>query len=187
MKHCSEYEKKLESLKSVKVSKGKSAAVFTLKAKILGDKKSKQEAVVIEDPINKELLFDADKIQESSLSYVKNLLKNREPKDDYKTDIEIVNIMHKIRMEEEVDNAEQFTIDDFSNLLKKLQKDNKMKYKFILKSGLSYHKCLYKLFKMVWESESKPAQWEQTVAHQLYKGVGVKSSLSNYRFIHTKD
>ena len=40
---------------------------------------------------------------------------------------------------------------------------------------------------MVWESESKPAQWEQTVAHQLYKGVGVKSSLSNYRFIHTKD
>ena len=90
-------------------------------------------------------------------------------------------------MEEEVDNGEPFTIDDFSNLLKKLQKDNKMKYKFILKSGLSYQKCLYKLFKMVWESKFKPAQWEQTVAHQLFKGVGVKSSLSNYRFIHTKD
>ena len=61
-------------------------------------------------------------IQESSLSYVKNLLKNREPKDDYKTDVEIVNIMDKIRMEEEVVNDEQFTIDDFNNLLKKLRR-----------------------------------------------------------------
>ena len=186
-KQRSEYENKLVNLKSVKSNKGKSAAVFSLKAKILGSKKSEQEAVVIEDPVNKELLFETDKIQESSLNYVKNLLKNREPKDDYKTDIEIINIMHEMRMKEELDNDEQFTLDDFSNLLKKLQKDNKMKYKFILKSGLSYQKCLYKLFKMVWESESKPTQWEQTVAHQLFKGAGKKSNLSNYRFIHTKD
>ena len=186
-KQRSEYEKKLVNLKSVKSNKGKSAAVFSLKAKILGSKRSEQEAVVIEDPVNKELLFETDKIQESSLNYVKNLLKNREPKDDYKTDIEIINIMHEVRMKEELDNDEQFTLDDFSNLLKKLQKDNKMKYKFILKSGLSYQKCLYKLFKMVWESESKPTQWEQTVAHQLFKGAGKKSNLSNYRFIHTKD
>jgi hypothetical protein len=47
--------------------------------------------------------------------------------------------------------------------------------------------CLFKLFKMIWDCESKPIQWEKTLAHQLYKGVGVKSNLSHYRFIHTKD
>ena len=39
----------------------------------------------------------------------------------------------------------------------------------------------------MWDSEIKPAQWESTIAHQLYKGVGPKSKLSNYRFIHIKD
>ena len=67
-KQRSEYENKLESLKSVNDIKRKSAAVFTLKANFLGDNKSKQEAVVIEDPINKELLFDAGKIQEFPLT-----------------------------------------------------------------------------------------------------------------------
>ena len=33
----------------------------------------------------------------------------------------------------------------------------------------------------------KPTQWDNTVAHQLYKGKEVKSKLSNQRFIHTKD
>ena len=111
----------------------------------------------------------------------------REPKDDYKTDILTLKILHEVRMAEEVKDDENLTPDDFSNLLKQLNKNNKMKYKFTLKSGLSYQKCLFKLFKMVWESEKKPVQWEQTVAHQLYKGAGVKSSLSNYRFIHTKN
>ena len=182
-----EYEKKLIALKTLKTTKGKSAAVFNLKAKILGGKKDKQEAVVIEDPNTKELLFEPDKIKETSLNYLKDLLKNREPKDDYKNDIEIINIMHQVRMEEKIDEDEKFTEKDFGDLLKHLQKNNKSKYKFILKSGFSYQKCLYKLFKMVWENETKPRQWDNTVAHQLYKGVGVKSNLSHYRFIHTKN
>jgi hypothetical protein len=150
-----EYEKKLIALKTLKTTKGKSAAVFNLKAKILGGKKDKQEAVVIEDPNTKELLFEPDKIKETSLNYLKDLLKNREPKDDYKNDIEIINIMHQVRMEEKIDEDEKFTEKDFGDLLKHLQKNNKSKYKFILKSGFSYQKCLYKLFKMVWENKKE--------------------------------
>ena len=40
---------------------------------------------------------------------------------------------------------------------------------------------------MTWDSETKPSVWENTIAHQLYKGKGEKSQLSNHRFIHTKD
>ena len=46
-KQRSEYEKKIESLKSVKDIKGKSAAVFTLKANILGDNKSNQQRTIV--------------------------------------------------------------------------------------------------------------------------------------------
>ena len=128
-----EYEKKLENLKSVKENKGKSAAVFCLKAKILGGKKAEQEAVVIENPVDKEILFDAERIKEASLSYLKNLLKNREPKDDYKRDILTLKILHEVRMAEEVKDDENLTPDDFSNLLKQLNKNNKNKYNCILK------------------------------------------------------
>ena len=38
----------------------------------------------------------------------------------------------------------------------------------------------------MWDSELKPPQWENTIAHQLYKGKNEMSKLSNYRFIHTK-
>ena len=127
-----DYERKLATLKDLKNTKGKSAAVFNLKAKVLGGKKANQEAVVIKDPITKELVFEAEKIQETSLNYLKNLLTNKEPKDDYKKDLKVINIMHEVRMEENVKDDEQFTNEDCGNLLKHLHKNNKSKYKFIL-------------------------------------------------------
>ena len=183
----SDYEKKLSNLNMIKNTKGKSAAVFNLKAKVLGEKKVKQEAVVMKNPVTGNLMYEAEEIKEASLQYVKTLLENREPKDEYKTDLKVINMMHFIRMNEDIEDDEEFSHEDFSDLLKHLQKKNKSKYKFILKSGLDYQKCLYKLFKMIWESESKPTQWECTIAHQLFKSKGLKSDLSNYRFIHTKD
>ena len=58
-----EYEKKLENLKLLKNSKGKSAAVYGLKTKILGDKKVRQEAIAIEDPDTNNLVFDVEEIK----------------------------------------------------------------------------------------------------------------------------
>ena len=39
----------------------------------------------------------------------------------------------------------------------------------------------------MWDKEEKLSKWEETTAHQLFKGKGRKSDLSNYRFIHTKE
>jgi hypothetical protein len=142
---------------------------------------------VIENPDTGKFLYEANEIKEASISYIKSLLTNREPKDEYKNDIKVINILHLVRMEDVIENDEDFNHVDYSDLLKSLQKKNKEKYKFILKCGLVYQQCLYKLFKMVWDLEEKPTQWESTIAHQLFKGKGLKSCLSNYRFIHTKD
>ena len=168
--------------------KGKCAAVFSLKAKILGEKKEKQEAVVIEDPDTEELLFDAESIKAASLKYLKDLLTNRDPREGYENDLKVIKILHNKRMAEQNDeNNEELTKDDFKNMLKMLEKKNKTKYKFILNGGKSYQSCMFKLFKITWKTEKKPTQWNNTIAHQLYKSKGVKSKLSTYRFIHTKD
>ena len=182
----SEYEKKLENLKTLQNTKGRSAAIFNLKAKVIGEKKVQQEATSIEDPITGEIIFDTNQIKATSLNYLKNLLKNREPKEEYKNDMKVINILHEERTKEDVEEVNDLTHDDFSRLMKHLEKNNKSKYKFILKAGESFKKCLFKLFKITWETETKPQQWENTIAHQLFKGVGEKSKLSNHRFIHTK-
>ena len=182
-----EYEKKLKDLNTLKNTKGISAAVFNLKSKVLGEKKTKQEAVVIDNPVTGLPMFKAEEIKEASINYLKNLLENREPKEEYNSDIKVLNIIHERRMQEDHLDDDEFNHDDFSELLKILQKKNKSKYKFILKSGVDYQKCLFKLFSMVWDTEQKPRQWEFTIAHQLFKGSGLKSALANYRFIHTKD
>ena len=183
-----EYERKLVELKSLKESKGGSAATFRLRAKILGEKKEKQESVVVEDPSTEEIIFEAKKIKSTSLNYLKNLLTNREPKEDYENDIKVIRMLHKKRMKEKNDIVEEkLSQEDFDSLIKILKKKSKSKYKFILFGGKSYHKCLIQLFNLIWYNETKPSQWENTIAHQLYKGKGVKSKLSNYRFIHTKN
>ena len=182
-----EYEKKLKALNTLKRTKGKSAAIFDLKDKILGEKKVQQEAVVMENPENEELIFDAEKIKSVSLNYLTNLLKNREPKEEYEKELQVINILHEKRMVEDKEDEDTFSHNDFQELLKNLGKKNKAKYKYILEGGQSFHGCLFRLFKIIWEKERKPSNWENTVAHQLFKGKGKMSKLSNYRFIHTKE
>ena len=133
------------------------------------------------------MLFDADKIKSASIDYLKDLLQNREPKKEYENDLNVVKFIHEHRMSEQVQDDDTFTDEDFGQLLKKLNKKNKNKYKFILKAGTCFLRCLFRLFKLVWEKEQKPVAWENTVAHQLFKGKGKISRLSNYRFIHTKE
>ena len=70
----------------MKVTKGKSAALFDLQAKVLWDKKAQHVAVMIEHPVTEEMLFDADKIKSASIDYLKDLFQNSEPKKEYEND-----------------------------------------------------------------------------------------------------
>ena len=150
----------------MKSIKGNQAALFKLKAKIVGEKRPSQEAVSMVDPDNKELLFEPERIKEASVKYLTNLLTNRNPSEGYEMDIKVKEIIHNVRMNEEIEDDESFSEDDFKNLMKILKLKNKEKYQFILKSGTDYLRVLYSLFKKIWDNETKPKQWEKTVAHQ---------------------
>ena len=182
-----DYERKLKSLNSLKNEKGKSAAVFKLKEKIVGSKKVAQEQVSMKDPVSGELIVENDKLREASVKYVSNLLTNRSPLEDFKEELEIMESLHDLRMKEDINDESSISDEDYCVFLKQIAKKNKDKYQFILKAGKLYHDALLALYRKVWETESKPSKWKNTTCIQLYKGKGRKDDFNSQRFIHMKE
>ena len=70
---------------------------------------------------------------------------------------------------EDKENDVKFSKTMFENTLRILKKKNGSKYDFVLKAGPSLHSALFKLYETVWEKESKPDKWRDTLVIQLYK------------------
>ena len=77
------YEKEIEGLKMVMKNKGRSAAIYKLKEKVLGPKENKAEAMGIEDPETGQLITEPGAINETTLNYCLDLLTDRQPKPEY--------------------------------------------------------------------------------------------------------
>ena len=81
------FEKELKDIREMRKSKGKAAAVFNLKEKIVGSKSVGTEAVVIVDPNTKKEVYSPNEIKRVALEYCSKLLTNRQPKDGFEEDI----------------------------------------------------------------------------------------------------
>ena len=135
-KQRKEYENKLEHLKNIKKEKGKSAAIFKLKEKVIGSKKEGMESVSMKDPVTGSMICDPEQLKKASTEYLSKLLTNRDPKDGYQRGFETLRLLHDLRMSEELENEEKLTYQDFENMLKKMKKKKAGKYKFILNACL---------------------------------------------------
>ena len=178
-------EKEIAKLKEIKSKKGKSAVVFKLKENVLGSKKAQQEPAVVKDPATEKLVTDVEEIKRISLEYCVDLLTNRKPSHGYEELIEKKKEIHEERMNEVIEDDEEFSEAHFDECLKILKQRNNKKYDFILKAGNGFRKSLLALFRYIWTTEDKPEQWRRTTLIQLHK-KGCKDDLSNYRNIHTK-
>ena len=150
----------LESLSNLRESKGKTAALFQLKNKVVGSRKASQEPTTIIDPDSGAVVFTPNKIKETILKYCKNLLTNRMPHKDYEEDIEIKRVLHKKRMDEKVENdISSITVQIFNKSMEEVWKEKKTKYQFILNAGNSLKNALFHLYRTVWEEEVIPQGW----------------------------
>jgi hypothetical protein len=156
------FEKESTALKDLKLKKGKSASIFDLKNKIVGKKKMEQEATVLKDPTNNQEVTDPEEIKKVSLNYCTWLLKNREPKDKFKEDVDLKRKIHEKRMNEFLKDDIVFSEEMFQKSLKDLKQKKSNKYNFILKSGKSHKIALFRLFETVWNYENEPEQWRDT-------------------------
>ena len=154
------FEKELKDIKELKHYKGKSAAIFNVKEKIVGPKASAQEATILTDPKTGAEVSTPDDIKRVSLQYCRDLLTNREPKEEYIEDMLIKEIVHCARMSETIENyIDELSIDRFNETFKKLTKRPGSKYDFIVKGGQALKAALYKLCQVVWRTEVQPDRW----------------------------
>ena len=182
------YEKEVNNLKEVKRAKGKSAAIFKLRDKILGTKKSPQEQVVIKDPTTQAYVYTPEEIKEATLKYCVNLLTKGEPKAEYKDIVEQKKTLHFERMKETIENDyDTLPAELFYKVLESLARKPGNKYQFIVKSGYSYKRALLNLFQIIWETEHIPEAWYDSTLIQISKGKSNISDLDSFRFIHDKN
>ena len=139
-------EKELKHLKSLAKCKGKTAAIFNLKDKVIGNKKSDQEATTMKHPVTHEVLSRRSDIKKAALAYCVDLLDNRKPKAGYEDEVLIKDLIHETRMKEHIEDDIEFSRKIFNNSLNILRKKNKDKYKFILQGGNDLKLALFKLF-----------------------------------------
>ena len=187
-KQREQFEKELKTITDVKARKGKSAAIFVTKERIVGPKSAAQEATVLTDPKSGAEVSTPSDIKCVSLDYCKALLTNRKPKEEFKEDLFMKDLIHNIRMTESIeDDIQELTVKIFNSTYEKLLKKPGSKYDFIMKGGQALKAALFKLYQVVWTTETLPDRWEKSTLVQLYKGQGLRSVLDNMRHIHIKD
>ena len=124
-----QHEKDIRSLEHLRNTKGKAASIFALKDKVLGKKKGQQEQVFITNPITGEDVYNPEQIKSVSLSYLTNLLKTKEPKDEYVNIIAMKKTLHYERMLEQVpDDLEELSLESFLKALELIRKKPGNKY-----------------------------------------------------------
>ena len=182
------FEKDMEALEFIKQSKGKSASIFALKDKVIGRKKTQQEQIVIIDPATGEEVYEPEKIKSVSLSYLSNLLKTKEPNDEYADIIARKKALHYERMLEQIPNdLEEMPLESFFKTLENIQKKPGNKYEFITKSGASLKAALLNVFQIIWKYEKVPESWQESIVTQIQKGKIPSNELSNMRHIHSRN
>ena len=142
------------------------------------------------DPHTNQLVSSAEDIKCVSLNDCTNLLTNRPPKNEYKEDLEMKNLLHDAHMQEVIeDDIENLSWEQFWRTILSLKEKKSSKYEFLLKGGHSVLVAIFHLCKAVWSTEHIPTSWHKSSLIQLFKGKGKgeRSILDNYRHIHLKD
>ena len=85
----------MRCLEEIQSNKGKSSAVFNLRDKVLGKKKGTQEQVAVINPETGQYVYTAKEIKQVSLNYCVNLLRKKEPPDEFKDIVANNLLLHK--------------------------------------------------------------------------------------------
>ena len=157
-----------------------------LEKAIAGPKKAGQEASSIKDPITGELHVEKNAIKEITLAYCVNNLKGNKPDESVKEVVEKRKLEQLTKMEEEDYNLE-VDLDEFNDVLAKFKTKQTKIYDFLIKSGLSFQKAIFKVCKRIIDKEKIPESFKKTTLIMIWKMKGPMNILKNNRFLHMKE
>ena len=142
----------IKNLQNLKNEKGSSKAIFKLRESIVGPKKSELVPTVIRNPDTGKEETNPEKIKDVSVKFVRNLLTNRKPREEYVEDLRMKRLLHNARMEENTSDIDtSLSRNDFEASWNTIMKTKKEKYKFIMNAGPDVKEALFALFKQVWK------------------------------------
>ena len=183
-KQNDQVEKEINDIKGMK--HGNVVKVFKMVNKIKGSKGKIQEASALIDPITGDLIVDTKGIKEASLKYCLDNLKNNKPDKEFEREVEVVHLIHDKRMQDGVVSNVSFEFKDFEAVINRLNKNKKQTYNFLLRGGLKFMKSIFIMCKNMIMREKFPEPFNETILHQIFKGVGMQQVLNNNRYIHCK-
>ena len=86
------------------MSKRKVCSSFSIRSDVLGGRDAAVEPSLVTDPHTNQLVSSAEDIKCVSLKYCTNLLTNWPPKNEYKEDLEMNNLLHDAHMQEVIED-----------------------------------------------------------------------------------
>ena len=184
-KQSERIEKEVENV--VNSKGGKMGAVFKMKNKLVGHKKSHQDPTAIRDPTTKDLVVSPEDIKRVTLEYCANNLKGNKPSNHVKEQVEKRTIYQKQRMEVTSGDTFDITIEDFQTVLDRFMSKQTNTYDFLLKAGPKYRYAIFKYCKRIIDSEDIPESFKLTTLFMVWKHKYPLNILKNNRFIHLKE
>jgi hypothetical protein len=184
-KQSDRLEKEINDLKEMNIPKG--SQIFKIAERIRGPKGGSQEPSAVRHPTTGEVVVSTREVKEIVLEYCSNVLENNEPKDSFKEEIALKEMLHDIRVNNNAASSIKISEETFNKVMEKTRKGKKKTYDFLMKAGNQFKQSVHKLCSRMIQEESFPSSFDKTNLVQIYKGKGPRDVLSNSRFVHTKE
>ena len=179
-----EFDEAIERIREKGATVGK---IYELKNIVHGRRRQqKQTPAAVKDPTTGELQFNREEIKRATVKHVKATLEDREPSAEYTESVErrkdIIEEAASVRKEERI----QFEESEMRKVAAEMRVKGKECHKPITKCSTMFLNAILAMMNVCTKEEEIPKAYTQTSLTQLKKPKGELSSLSSYRFIHTK-
>ena len=175
-----------EGLKAMRERGSRIGQVWELRKQLGGGKSKTQIPSAIADPDTGELQVTVESIKDATIRHVISTLKDGVPLPRWKHVVEERDKRHLEYMDEDKEGRTTIQKTAFKTVLKKMKSSGKPCYKDITNASSELHEAFYKYFCLLTDREAIPPSFNVTSLTQLFK-KGDPTSLSNWRFIHTKE
>ena len=140
-KQSDRVEKEINDLKEMNMPKG--TQIFKIAERIRGPKGGNQEPSAVRDPTTNEVVVSTKEVKNIVLDYCSEVLKNNVPKDNFKDEINLKELLHDIRMDNKAASNVSISEETFKKVMEKIKKGKKKTYDFLVKAGDKFKQSVF--------------------------------------------
>ena len=153
VKRAEEEIKEIDKLRNGKVGK-----IWEVKKRIIGGKKATMQATAVINPETGKLSVSKEETIKATLKYCKETLKNNEPENEFKEEIEKKKDIVAKYLEQK-DGQFKATKETFINMIEKFKKSRKKNYDYLTKASKGFQDAIFQFCVRMFEEEEFPVDF----------------------------